>query len=55
MAAENRDPTAEQRDEALNSALEQMSAENLTTTEGIRVDIVQDDIDAPIERVWGIG
>ncbi|MEO3811504.1 hypothetical protein ABGB17_21130 [Sphaerisporangium sp. B11E5] len=42
------------RDEALRAALEQMSVENLTTTDGIRVDVVSDDIDAPDERVWGI-
>ncbi|WP_165975944.1 hypothetical protein [Actinomadura rubrisoli] len=42
------------RDEALRAALEQMSTDNLTTTEGIRVDIVRDDIDTPHERDWGI-
>jgi hypothetical protein len=51
MTAEKRDLT---RDEALRAALTQMSAENLTTTDGIRVDIVHDDIDAPHERVWDI-
>jgi hypothetical protein len=51
MTTERRDMT---RDEALRAALEQMSVENLTTTDGIRVDIVRDDIDAPHERDWGI-
>jgi hypothetical protein len=51
MATERPDVT---REEALRAALEQMSVENLTTTDGIRVDIVSDDIDAPHERDWGI-
>ena len=58
MTAERRDMKTDERDktrdEALRAAMEQMSAENLTTTDGIRVDIVRDDIDAPRERVWDI-
>jgi hypothetical protein len=58
MTAERRDMKTEERDrtrdEALRAAMEQMSVENLTTTDGIRVDIVRDDIDAPRERVWDI-
>ncbi|WP_242887669.1 hypothetical protein [Actinomadura litoris] len=43
------------REEALRAALAEMSTKNLATTEGIRVDVVRDDIDAPHERDWGIG
>jgi hypothetical protein len=51
MATERREMT---RDEALRETLEQMSAENQATTDGIRVDIVHDDTDAPRELVWKI-
>lgn len=51
MATERRDLT---RDEALRETLAQMSVENQATTDGIRVDIVHDDVDAPHELVWKI-
>jgi hypothetical protein len=51
MATAKRDMT---RDEALREALDQMSVENEATTDGIRVDIVHDDVDAPHELVWKI-